>query len=109
MINTKKKSIRFSENDELQDIFSELSTLVQKIKNDKEISVFDASELSILNTEIMEHIINLVNYSIDLNHNENKKSPMIESCEEYQALCSYIQNIDNFDKFVQGSPDMKTH
>lgn len=109
MINPKTKSINFSKNDSLQEIFSEVVILVDKIKSDKEISFFDASELSILSTEIMSHIISLLNHTIDANHNESKESPMLESCMEYQSLCSYIQNIDKFDEFIKVAPETKSH
>ncbi|AIT08754.1 hypothetical protein LO80_01370 [Candidatus Francisella endociliophora] len=98
MVNPKTKYIEFENNKMLEIIFSDIETLVKKIKKSKKISIAQAAEMSILNTEIMEQFISLINHLMDNDHTYDKSSSMLESCLDFQDLCLYIKNIDKYEK-----------
>ncbi|ASG67820.1 hypothetical protein fh0823_08540 [Francisella halioticida] len=98
MIDPKNKFINFENNKMLEIIFRDITTLVKEIKKSKKISIAQAAEMSILNTEIMEQFINLISHMTDNNFNDNKESSMIESCLDFQDLCLYIKDIDKYEK-----------
>ena len=97
MIDPKSKFIDFKNNKMLEIIFDDIARLVKKIKKSKKISIAQAAEMSILNTEIMEQFINLINHMTDNDYNDGKESSMIESCLDFQDLCLYIKNIDKYE------------
>ncbi|MFV9924868.1 MAG: hypothetical protein AB8U93_04175 [Francisella endosymbiont of Hyalomma scupense] len=97
MIDPKSKFIDFKNNKMLEIIFDDIARLVKKIKKSKKISIAQAAEMSILNTEIMEQFINLINHMTDNDYNDDKESSMIESCLDFQDLCLYIKNIDKYE------------
>lgn len=97
MIDPKNKFIDFENNKALEIIFNDIVALVTKIKKTKKISVFQAAQMSILNTEIMEQFINLINYMTDVDFEDSKESLMLESCLDFQDLCLYIKDIDKYE------------
>lgn len=98
MIDPKTKYIEFENNKMLETIFSDIVSLVKKIKRAKKINIAQAAEMSILNTEIMEQFINLINHMTDNDYHDDKESSMIESCLDFQDLCLYIKEIDKYEK-----------
>lgn len=82
----------------LEIIFNDITNLVKKIRKSKKISIAQAAEMSILNTEIMEQFINLINHMTDRDFNDNKESSMIESCLDFQDLCLYLKDIDQYEE-----------
>ncbi|MED7787697.1 hypothetical protein [Francisella sp. 19X1-34] len=86
MINPKSTFISFENNKMLDAIFRDITNLVKKIEKSKKISIAQAAEMSILNTEIMEQFINLINHMVDRDFSDNKESSMVESCLDFQDL-----------------------
>nr|WP_234393504.1 hypothetical protein [Francisella orientalis] len=82
----------------LEIIFNDITNLVKKIRKSKKISIAQAAEMSILNTEIMEQFINLINHMTDRDFDDNKESSMIESCLDFQDLCLYLKDIDKYEE-----------
>ncbi|WP_150466807.1 hypothetical protein [Francisella sp. SYW-9] len=98
MIDPKTKFISFENNNILETIFHDITNLVKKIEKSKKISIAQAAEMSILNTEIMEQFINLINHMTDSNFSDNKESSMVESCLDFQDLCLYLRDIDKYEE-----------
>ncbi|MEY8703101.1 hypothetical protein AB4F11_09110 [Francisella philomiragia] len=98
MIDPKNTFIDFENNKMLEIIFNDITNLVKKIKKSKKISIAQAAEMSILNTEIMEQFINLINHMTDRDFDDNKESSMIESCLDFQDLCLYLKDIDKYEE-----------
>ncbi|AJI47132.1 hypothetical protein [Francisella philomiragia] len=98
MIDPKSTFIDFENNKMLEIIFHDITNLVKKIRKSKKISIAQAAEMSILNTEIMEQFINLINHMTDRDFNDNKESSMIESCLDFQDLCLYLKDIDQYEE-----------
>ncbi|MBK2028694.1 hypothetical protein IB655_03965 [Francisella noatunensis] len=98
MIDPKNTFIDFENNKMLEIIFNDITNLVKKIRKSKKISIAQAAEMSILNTEIMEQFINLINHMTDRDFNDNKESSMIESCLDFQDLCLYLKDIDQYEE-----------
>ncbi|QIW10029.1 hypothetical protein [Francisella sp. LA112445] len=97
MIDPKNKFIDFENNKILEIIFHDILSLVKRIKKTKKISISQAAQMSILNTEMMEQFINLINHMTDKNFDDDKESQMLESCLDFQDLCLYIKNIDKYE------------
>ena len=51
-------------------IFHDILSLVKRIKKTKKISISQAAQMSILNTEMMEQFINLINHMTDKNFDD---------------------------------------
>ncbi|GMN88858.1 MULTISPECIES: hypothetical protein [Francisella] len=98
MIDPKNTFIDFENNKMLEIIFNDITNLVKKIRKSKKISIAQAAEMSILNTEIMEQFINLINHMTDRDFDDNKESSMIESCLDFQDLCLYLKDIDKYEE-----------
>ncbi len=98
MIDPKNTFINFENNKMLEVIFSDITTLVQKISESKKVSIAQAAELSIFNTEIMEQFINLINHMTDRDFSDNKESSMVESCLDFQDLCLYLKDLDKYEE-----------
>ncbi|AFJ43803.1 hypothetical protein [Francisella orientalis] len=98
MIDPKSTFISFENNKMLEIIFNDITNLVKKIRKSKKISIAQAAEMSILNTEIMEQFINLINHMTDRDFDDNKESSMIESCLDFQDLCLYLKDIDKYEE-----------
>lgn len=98
MIDPKNTFIDFENNKMLEIIFNDITNLVKKIRKSKKLSIAQAAEMSILNTEIMEQFINLINHMTDRDFDDNKESSMIESCLDFQDLCLYLKDIDKYEE-----------